>query len=157
MMFAHLLTTLAAENTSGGGIAWWVWFILIVILLVILWFWFGREKEDALSTETPVDHKLETVAAVAVPGQSEAPLEPDDLKKIEGIGPKVASLLNEAGIFTFAQLADTELQKLDAVLDAAKLQMMNPATWADQAKLAAAGDWETLGQLQDKLKGGKEA
>lgn len=157
MMFSHLLTTLSAEDASGGGIAWWVWVILIVILLVLLWFWFGREDEEAHPTETPVGHKVETMEAAVVPQKSETPLEPDDLKKIEGIGPKVASLLNEAGIFTFAQLAGTEPQKLDAILDAAKLQMMDPTTWADQARLAAAGDWENLDQLQDELKGGKRA
>ena len=79
------------------------------------------------------------------------------IEKIEGIGPKVSSLLNEAGIFTFAQLAGAELPKLESILDAAKLQMMNPATWAEQARLAAAGDWETLDKLQDDLKGGKRA
>ena len=79
---------------------------------------------------------------------------PDDLKKIEGIGPKVAGILNENGITTFAQLAETSVEKLDEILDANKLQMMNPKSWPQQAKLAAAGDWENLTKLQDDLKGG---
>ena len=82
-------------------------------------------------------------------------VESDDLKKIEGIGPKVASILNENGILTFVQLAEADVDKLNEMLDAASLQMMDPATWPEQAKLAAAGDWDALQKLQDELSGGR--
>jgi small subunit ribosomal protein S2 len=87
--------------------------------------------------------------------QPEAPAEPDALEKLEGIGPKVASLLNQDGITTFAQLADTPVDQLKELLDANKLQMIHPGSWPQQAKLAAAGDWEALQKLQDELKGGR--
>jgi hypothetical protein len=32
--------------------------------------------------------------------------------------------------------------------------MMNPASWPQQAKLAAAGEWEALQEFQEALKGG---
>jgi len=83
--------------------------------------------------------------------------EPDDLKRIEGIGPKVSSLLNEAGIFTFAQLADAEVPRLKSIVDEAGLTMMNPASWPDQARLAASGDWDALAKLQEGLKAGRHA
>ena len=82
----------------------------------------------------------------------------DDLKKIEGVGPKMASILNEAGIKTFAQLATTKVATVKEILAAAgpRYKMHNPATWGKQAKLAAAGKWTALETLQGKLKGGKK-
>jgi hypothetical protein len=32
----------------------------------------------------------------------------------------------------------------------------DPATWPEQAKLAAEGNWEELKKRQDELKGGRE-
>jgi NADH-quinone oxidoreductase subunit I len=84
--------------------------------------------------------------------------EPDDLKRIEGIGPKISGLLQEAGIKTFAQLAATEVDRIKEILEEAKLlHLADPTTWPKQAKLAAAGKWEALESWQDKLSGGKES
>ena len=83
----------------------------------------------------------------------------DNLTKIEGIGPKIAGLLKAEKIVTFADLAKAKKATLQSILDAAgkRYQMHDPSTWAQQAKLAAKGDWATLTKLQDKLKGGKRA
>ena len=157
-MFDQLFSIMLEESAAGRGIPWWVWVILIIILLVLLWFWFGREGDEEPATgETseepvvPVPQKVETVQV------DETPVEPDDLKKIEGVGPKVSSLLNQAGIFTFQQMVDTGALKLESILDEAGLQMINADTWPEQAKLAAAGDWDALEALQDELKGGRRA
>jgi len=82
-------------------------------------------------------------------------VEPDDLKKIEGIGPKISSVLIDNGILTFAQLAKHTEAELKAVLDEAKIRIANPSTWAEQAMLAADENWEGLEKLQDELKGGR--
>jgi predicted flap endonuclease-1-like 5' DNA nuclease len=89
--------------------------------------------------------------------KAEAPAKPDDLKRIEGIGPKIAKLLNEAGITTFAQLAQTDVETLRQILAKAgrRFALASPETWPEQAALAAQGDWEALAQLQDSLKGGR--
>ncbi|MEY4935501.1 MAG: hypothetical protein RIS64_1860 [Bacteroidota bacterium] len=81
----------------------------------------------------------------------------DDLKKIEGIGPKIEELLNNIGIMTFVQLAVTPLQKLQEMLDAAgkRFAMHDPTSWTLQANLASKNDWESLKQLQSQLIGGK--
>lgn len=86
------------------------------------------------------------------------PVEPDDLKKIEGIGPKIAELLNNAGIQTFAQLGDADTEQLKQILaDAgARYKLADPTSWPAQAKLAAAADWDGLNKLQDRLSGGKD-
>ena len=80
----------------------------------------------------------------------------DNLTKIEGIGPKIASLLNEAGIVTFADLGATKVGVLRNILTeaGARFKMHNPTSWAKQAKLAAKGNWDKLQKLQDELNGG---
>lgn len=104
----------------------------------------------------------ELAAAEAKAGavaESELPEEasPDDLKKIEGIGPKVSQILNENGILTFAQLAQTEVSRLREILQEAgpRFRIMEPDSWPEQAGLAAKGNWEDLTKLQDELDGGK--
>ncbi|MBK8472166.1 MAG: hypothetical protein IPL33_08330 [Sphingobacteriales bacterium] len=77
---------------------------------------------------------------------------------MEGIGPKIAELLNADGIYTFRQLAQTDLNTLQGILDraGARFQIHNPSTWARQAELAADGKWDELQKWQDELYGGKE-
>lgn len=82
----------------------------------------------------------------------------DDLKMVEGVGPKIEGLLNEGGIHTWADLANADLEEVQAILDAAgsRYRMHNPATWAKQARLAADAKWEELEAYQDRLDGGRE-
>ena len=82
----------------------------------------------------------------------------DDLKKIEGIGPKIEQILHEGGITTFAQLAEADADAVKELLMAAgpRYAIHNPATWAKQAAMAANGQWDELKELQDQLDGGKE-
>jgi len=86
------------------------------------------------------------------------PVQPDDLSKIEGIGPKISELLQAADIKTFAQLAKAEAGRLSQILEEAgpQFKLADPSTWPKQAALAAAGKWEELETLQDQLKGGRE-
>ncbi|MCB6099557.1 50S ribosomal protein L21 [Flavobacterium psychrophilum] len=81
----------------------------------------------------------------------------DDLKIIEGIGPKAAEVLVAAGIDTFAKLAKTKSEKINEILDGAeaKVQHLDPTTWPQQAQLAADGKMDELKKLQDELNGGK--
>ncbi len=82
----------------------------------------------------------------------------DAFTKIEGIGPKIAEVLNEAGLYSFRQLADTDADKIKAILEAAgpRFSIHNPTTWPRQAALAADGKWDELKAWQDELEGGKE-
>ena len=81
----------------------------------------------------------------------------DDLKRIEGIGPKIAGLFNDAGILTFKDLAKAKKTHLKEILLASgpRFRMADPTTWQEQAKLAAKGKWDELDVLQKELKGGK--
>lgn len=82
----------------------------------------------------------------------------DDLKIIEGIGPKIEELCNNIGIFTWEQLCETPVTRLQEMLNAAgkRYQIHNPSTWAEQAQMAHQGEWEALKIYQNHLKGGKE-
>lgn len=82
----------------------------------------------------------------------------DDLKKIEGVGPKIADILADSGYETYAKLAEADVDDIKAILEEAgsRYKMHDPTTWAEQAKLAAEGKWDELKEWQDSLKGGKE-
>ncbi len=91
---------------------------------------------------------------VAVQAAEATPVQPDDLTRIEGIGPKISGILHEAGIHTFAQLAATDVETLNKILTG-KVRLFFPDTWPEQAALAAKGDWEALAQLQATFKAGR--
>ena len=110
-----------------------------------------------LRDEINAGSQLDDTRTTSIP-LSEEPVSPDDLRKIEGIGVKIAQLLNAAGIYTFAQLAETEVAELRIILKEAgpRFQLADPSTWPEQAALAARGAWDELSELQDSLKGGRK-
>lgn len=111
----------------------------------------------------PVKEPKPTISKEAAPKETPmkaaapAPEAKDDLKKIEGIGPKIAEHLNNAGILTFGQLAAASVDQLNEILANAgkRYAVHNPSTWPQQSELAAKGDWDALKVLQDELDGGK--
>jgi len=115
-------------------------------------------EEAPAAEEAPAVEETPTPEEEApVVEEAPAPAKPDDLKKIEGIGPKIAEKLNEGGIHTFTELAESPVERLQEILDAAgsRYRMHNPGTWPKQSALAATGDWDALKKLQDELDGGK--
>ena len=79
----------------------------------------------------------------------------DDLTHILGIGPKVSSVLREAGINNFTKLGSINLNRLNEILEAENpniLRLIDPSTWPEQAKLASRENWEALLNLQESLK-----
>ena len=94
-----------------------------------------RHNEKAMAKAKP--------AAAAQTATAAAP--PDDLTQINGIGPRIASILNDGGITTFAELqhANTgELRQIIAVGGA--LPPSSIDSWPTQASYAARGDWSGL-------------
>ncbi|MFK8300787.1 50S ribosomal protein L21 [Capnocytophaga canimorsus] len=82
----------------------------------------------------------------------------DDLKKVEGIGPKAAEALVAAGVDTFAKLSKKSADEIKTILTEASstLAHLDPQTWPQQAQLAAEGKWDELKKWQDELNGGVE-
>ncbi len=93
----------------------------------------------------------------AAPKKEKAP-KLDDLKIVEGIGPKIETLLKEGGINTWAELAEAPVDRLKEILDAAgpRYQIHDPSSWPAQAKFAAAGQWDELKEYQEMLIGGRD-
>ena len=109
-------------------------------------------KKEAPKAEAPkkVDSKVAMVAGKRFPL--------NDLKVIEGIGPKIAELLNNAGIVSWNALSNADPAKLKEILAEAgpRYTMHNPTTWPIQAKLVVEGKYEELEAYQDRLEGGIE-
>jgi predicted flap endonuclease-1-like 5' DNA nuclease len=82
----------------------------------------------------------------------------NDLKIVEGIGPKIEALFNASGITTWHDLSQASTEKLQAILDAGgeNYAIHNPSTWAKQALMAYEGKWQELKDWQAGLRGGKE-
>jgi len=160
------------ETRQISGIPWWVWLLIIVVVVLLAWWWLSRSKQEVAPPTKPEaavriakpevaapSHVVETPEGVA---RRAAPVvkavEPDDLKTIEGIGPKISSLLQEAGITTFSHLASTDVKRLKQILaDAGLTALADPTSWPEQAGLAATGQWDALEALQGELKGGRRA
>jgi large subunit ribosomal protein L21 len=106
-------------------------------------------KEKAPKVVKVAAPKVKKVSAPAVVSGG------DDLKIIEGIGPKVASILIENGITTFQQLAGKGYDELKALMINNKQFLANPTNWARQSQLAADGKMAELDALKATLKNGK--
>ena len=104
-------------------------------------------REVTESTRTKVTGK----------SKSSGKIQKDDLTKIEGIGPKIAEILNNNGVYTFRELADTRSKTIKDWLEEAgpRFKMHDPGSWPKQSYLAANGKWKALQKLQDELDGGK--
>jgi len=100
--------------------------------------------------------KVEAPKKEAAPKKAAAPkaTKADDLKKVEGIGPKIAETLSAAGITTFAELAKAKPAKIAEIIADVRGNHVTD-TWPAQAKMAAEGKWDELKKWQDELDGGK--
>jgi predicted flap endonuclease-1-like 5' DNA nuclease len=83
----------------------------------------------------------------------------DDLKVVEGIGPKIEELFNTSGILTWKALSESSVDRLREILMKAgeRYQIHDPSTWPRQAKLAYEGKWHELKEWQENLDGGRES
>ncbi len=142
MLALHLLS----EGGEGPNTAL-MWLLLtgmgFFFLIIIVGWWSSSRKQSEPEVAHEAHHSPELEKA------------PDDLVKLEGIGPKVAKVLNGGGIKTFEMLANSKVADIQKLLNEAGLQMMNPEGWIEQAKLAAKEDWKALEKMQGELKGGR--
>jgi large subunit ribosomal protein L21 len=80
----------------------------------------------------------------------------DNIEIIEGIGPKIAKVLADNGITTFAALATAKADDITAMLKASggRFSLANTASWAEQAALLRDGKMDEFKKLCDELVGG---
>ncbi len=114
-------------------------------------------EETVVEAPAPEAVVEETVVTESTTVVESAPSVEDDLKKIEGVGPKIESLMKEGGLKTWAQVAASSPEAIKEILVAAgsRYQMHDPTSWPLQAGMAAEGKWEELDKWQDEHKGGK--
>lgn len=82
----------------------------------------------------------------------------NDLKIVEGIGPKISEILINRGIKTWKSLSETPSGLIKEYLltdGGPRYRIHFPETWPEQAKLAHEGQWQELKAFQEKLLGGK--
>lgn len=136
--------------------AWWCW---------VPWMSWLPPVSPAVApvgpTEAPAAEPVATLPAAeppppAPPSLPSPPAVPDDLTRIEGIGPRIAEKLAQAGITTYAGLAATAPERLKAVLAKAgpRFRLARPQTWPEQAALLAAGEEAAFAALTAELRGG---
>lgn len=116
----------------------WAWILLVLVLILALvsLIYFSAFWITLLLWLITI---LVLIMVVRVVGPiCPPPAPPDDLTIIEGIGSEVEKLLNQNGIYTFNQLADTKVKDLNAMLDNTRWTYMDPKTWPRQAELAEA-------------------
>lgn len=155
---------LVVPNTDRSFIACALGLLLTAALL---WIWMRRDalaekRGQAMKAAQEAASRAEALAKRAQE-QAQAELEsdaakdePDDLCKIDGIGPVYQQILRNAGLETFADIASKSQTELAAIVQAAgKARPASIETWAKQAAYAAKGDWEGLQKFQDSLNRGR--
>lgn len=122
---------------------WWFGLKLGVIVAIVIWWWLQEQDEGPKSVEIkrvvlPKDGMetapLKKVQSQLRPKAKPKAVEPDDLTAIDGIGPKYATVLNDAGVTTFAQLATMEAEEIRDVFRTAVGRAPDPSGWIEQAK-----------------------
>ncbi|HUR30693.1 MAG TPA: 30S ribosomal protein S1, partial [Saprospiraceae bacterium] len=117
-------------------------------------------EEESVNTESSTSSD-ETVVAEPKATKAKAAKskgEGDDLKIVEGIGPKIEEVLHAAGINSYADLASRSADDLREILlaQSSRNKMFDPTTWPEQAKLASENKMDELQSLKDTLKAGKK-
>ncbi|MGI9546797.1 MAG: 30S ribosomal protein S2 [Flavobacteriaceae bacterium] len=122
-----------------------------------------KTEEKATKTKAPVSKEVKEEKPVVETTEKKAPkstakTDSDNLTKIEGIGPKAAEALVNAGVESYDKLSKTKAEKIKDILTGASSRMahLDPTSWPKQAKMAADGKWDELKEWQDKAKAGVE-
>jgi len=119
------------------------WPLVVVAVLAVLllaWYLFHASRKTSVSRDT--SDVLDEGAAPAARNQALIDSTPSDLTRIKGVGPKLAKLLGEMGVASFAQIAAwdaAEIAKIDAQLGRFQGRIERD-NWTEQARFLAAGD-----------------
>lgn len=111
---------------------------------------------SALGEPEPVEMAEDDLIDVGGARAVGEPAQPDDLLVIEGIGPRVSTIVTAAGIRSFAELAAADVERLRGILLDAGLKTVDPTTWPEQAGVAVEGRWDDLRELQRMIKNGRK-
>lgn len=129
--------------------------IIIMLLGAFILGWLVRQVlgsgflKDLLAPRTGASVPSPVVVTTAV--------KKDDLKIVEGIGPKIEQLLKDNGIQNWNDLANATPKQLRDILvkGGDRFALAEPTTWPDQAALANEGRFEELKQFKGILLAGR--
>ena len=110
----------------------------------------------SLAASSPEETKIPFDAAAAKAAMGKA-IKEDDLKVVEGIGPKIAGMFHDGGITTWKALSETAVARCQEILDGGgdRYKVHDPASWPMQAKMCYEGKWAELAKWQDEHDHGK--
>ncbi len=112
------------------------------------------ELERQLVEKNKLEHPFDKALAKSVFGKS---IKKDDLKIVEGIGPKIEGLFHNYDIKTWQELSNTTVKRCQEVLDSGgdRFKVHDPASWPMQAKMCYEGKWKELYRWQEEHNHGK--
>ena len=120
----------------------WIWILVFAypVFILVRWLvWWLYCPSDQRTAAYVIDtHKADPIML---------PSNRDDLSLLKGVGPKTADVFYQSGIFTFKQLGLYKSDQLNKILEKNSLPLSKAKHWQEQAKLAAAGEWEKLKKL----------
>ena len=87
-------------------------------------------------------------AAKSKPAKAAAP---DDLTQLNGIGPRISTILSDGGVTTYEELEHTDPSELRKIIaQGGALPPSSLDSWPTQASYAARGDWQGLASYNRK-------
>lgn len=112
------------------------------------------EPEPVAIEAIPEEPAVPVVETALVAEAESASDGKDDLTRLNGIGPKLAEAMDAAGISRYTQLAALSVEEVNGRLAASGIRYSKATaeSWAAQAQLASAGDWDGLKNYQTSLK-----
>lgn len=155
--FSQLFTSLGTRDS-----------VVVILFLIVAWLLGYLVKHLQLSSRIDeLETDLRAIRSSHIDAQAEslpfenasgASVQADDLKRLEGIGPKIEELLNGVGIHTWKQLSLTSPEVLATILQRAgdRYRIHDPSSWPEQAKLLAEGRFDEFETLTDSLMGGRQ-
>jgi predicted flap endonuclease-1-like 5' DNA nuclease len=76
---------------------------------------------------------------------------PDDLTKLNGIGPRISMILADGGVTTYAELEHTDSSQLRKIIaQSGALPPSSLDSWPKQAAYAERGDWQGLATYNNR-------
>ncbi len=114
-------------------------------------------EAEAVARKAAEANAAAQAAAKTDAPEADAAETPDNLRRIEGIGPKIEKALKAAGYGTYAKIAGASEDELrEAVASQGIKFAPSASSWADQAQYLVDSDADGLEEYQDYLVGGQE-
>lgn len=123
-----------------------------VVEWIIDWRFWRQEQNVSVDEESRLRRELEAArleinrlqtqvnaptSPAPVSASMSAPARPDHLQDVNGIGQVYAKRLNDAGVYTFAQLSDLSVERLREIIQPQEWQSLDFASWITQARTFA--------------------